>query len=101
MIMPLTDVRGIFIGRLMAFLRKTVKISHFSLTKARKNYIIGYEKNTETKNQKGAITMLEFLAANPMTGTSLPIPLFIITGVVLVACIVVSIIAKNKKNKKK
>ena len=99
MIMPLTDVRGIFIGRLMAFLRKTAKISHFLLTKARKNYIIGYEKNTE--NQKGAITMLEFLAANPMTGTSLPIPLFIITGVVLVACIVVSIIAKNKKNKKK
>ena len=97
--MPLTDVRGIFIGRLMAFLRKTAKISHFLLTKARKNYIIGYEKNTE--NQKGAITMLEFLAANPMTGTSLPIPLFIITGVVLVACIVVSIIAKNKKNKKK
>lgn len=99
MIMPLTTVRGIFIGRLMVFLRKTAKISHFSLTKARKNYIIGYEKNTE--NQKGAITMLEFLAANPMTGTSLPIPLFIITGVVLVACIVVSIIAKNKKNKKK
>ena len=97
--MPLTTVRGIFIGRLMVFLRKTAKISHFSLTKARKNYIIGYEKNTE--NQKGAITMLEFLAANPMTGTSLPIPLFIITGVVLVACIVVSIIAKNKKNKKK
>ena len=50
---------------------------------------------------KGAIIMLELLAANPMTGTSLPIPLFIITGVVLVACIVVSIIAKNKKNKKK
>lgn len=44
--------------------------------------------------------MFEFLAANPMTGTSLPIPLFIIAGVFLAACIVVTIIAKNKKNKK-
>ena len=37
---------------------------------------------------------------NPATGTSLPIPLFIISGVILVGCIVFAIVSKNMKNKK-
>ncbi len=45
--------------------------------------------------------MFSILAANPMTGTELPIPLFIIAGVFLAACIVVTIITKINKNKKK
>lgn len=46
---------------------------------------------------------MEIIAAvmNPATGTSLPIPLFIISGVVLVGCIVFAVISKNKKNNKK
>ena len=45
---------------------------------------------------------MEMIAAvmNPATGTSLPIPLFIISGVILVGCIVFAIVTKNMKNKK-
>lgn len=45
---------------------------------------------------------MEFIltALNPATGTSLPIPLFIISGVILVGCIVAAIIAKAAKNNK-
>ena len=39
-------------------------------------------------------------ALNPATGTSLPIPLFIISGVILVGCIAFAIITKVMKNKK-
>lgn len=39
------------------------------------------------------------LAVNPATGTSIPIPLFIISGVVLVGCIIFAILSKNMKNK--
>lgn len=39
-------------------------------------------------------------AMNPATGTSLPIPLFIISGVVLAGCVVFAIVSKNMKNKK-
>ena len=44
---------------------------------------------------------MEFLLAalNPATGTSLPIPLFIISGVILVGCIVFAIVSKALKNK--
>lgn len=45
--------------------------------------------------------LISLLAINPATGTSLPIPLLIISGVVLVGCIVAGIIAKVTKNKKK
>ena len=40
-------------------------------------------------------------AMNPMTGTSLPIPLFIVSGVVLVGCVVFAIVSKNMKSKNK
>ncbi len=45
---------------------------------------------------------MEYILAvmNPATGTSLPIPLFIISGVVLVGCIVGAVVSKNMKNKK-
>ena len=45
---------------------------------------------------------MEYLLAalNPATGTSLPIPLFIISGVVLVGCIVFAIVSKTLKDKK-
>ena len=45
---------------------------------------------------------MEMIAAamTPATGTSLPIPLFIISGVVLVGCVVFAIVSKNMKNKK-
>lgn len=39
-------------------------------------------------------------AMNPATGTDLPIPLFIISGIVLAGCIVAAVISKNSKNKK-
>ncbi len=46
--------------------------------------------------------MTTLLAAlNPATGTSLPLPVFIISGIVLVLIIVFTIIMNiNKKNKK-
>lgn len=37
---------------------------------------------------------------NPATGTDLPVPLFIISGVILVGCIVGAVIAGNSKKKK-
>ncbi len=43
-------------------------------------------------------TVIETL--NPATGTSLPIPLFIISGVILVGCIAFAIITKVMKGKK-
>lgn len=51
---------------------------------------------------KGDTAMQEVICAviNPATGTSLPIPLFIISGVVLVGCVVFAIVSKNMKNKK-
>ncbi len=39
-------------------------------------------------------------ALNPATGTSLPIPLFIISGVILVGCIVTAIVMNVMKKKK-
>ena len=44
---------------------------------------------------------LALAAMNPATGTNLPIPLFIISGVVLVGCIVAAIVTKNLKGRKK
>ena len=38
-------------------------------------------------------------ALNPATGTSLPIPLFIISGIILVGCIVFAIVTKVMKDK--
>ncbi|MBP3855042.1 MAG: hypothetical protein IK990_05430 [Ruminiclostridium sp.] len=38
-------------------------------------------------------------AMNPATGTSLPIPLFIISGVILVGCIAAAIIMNVLKKK--
>ena len=38
-------------------------------------------------------------AVNPATGTELPIWLFIVSGVVLVGCIVAAILTKKSKNK--
>ena len=38
-------------------------------------------------------------ALNPATGTSLPIPLFIISGIILVGCIVFAIVTKVMKGK--
>ncbi len=46
---------------------------------------------------------MEFILAammNPATGTNLPIPLFIISGVVLVGCIIAAVVTKNLKGKK-
>lgn len=45
---------------------------------------------------------MEYLLAalNPATGTSLPIPLFIISGVVLAGCIVFAVVSKKLKDKK-
>lgn len=45
---------------------------------------------------------MEFILAamNPATGTNLPIPLFIISGVILVGCIAAAVISKQMKNKK-
>ena len=39
-------------------------------------------------------------ALNPATGTQLPIPLFIISGIVLVGCVVAAIVAKKLKGNK-
>lgn len=38
-------------------------------------------------------------AMNPATGTDLPIWLFVVSGVVLVGCIVAAVLTKKSKNK--